>query len=352
LIRCDTHFALNRLAGSGTPRSQTNPGKKGIFNAENTGVGRKIVTATIRVRPFPSRDQDLQRYLRQVLAFPLLDYDEEVALAKRAREHGDIEARERLVTSHLRLVVKVARRYRGYGLPTSELIAEGNVGLVQAVSRFDPDRGFRLATYAFWCIRAAIQDYILRNWSMVRVVATGEEKKLFFRLSSLQAKLKAIEDGELTAGEVDKVVENLQVSTEKVVWMSRRLAARDRSLNASLSIDGKGEREDWLVDEQPSPESRVAEEEELSKRRSRLRQALTTLTERERRILVERRLKDGPPTLNTLSKSFNLNRETVRRIELAAYGKVKRAVRHGSVNSTTSKRLVCSRTGLASGRSN
>ena len=292
------------------------------------------MTATIRVRPLAYRDPELQRYLQQIRAFPLLDYGEEITLAKRVREHGDLEARERLVTSHLRLVPKVARRYGGYGLPVNDLIAEGNLGLVHAVLRFDPDRGFRLATYAFWCIRAAIQNYVLRNWSMVRIVATGEEKKLFFKLCCLRATLKAIEDGEFTPAEVGKAVENLCVPAKKVISMSRRLAARDRSLNALIDTDGLEEWQNRLIDEQPNPEVRFAQEEELSNRQSLVNRALTTLTERERHILVERRLKDEPPTLGALSKSFNLNRETVRRIELAAYDKVKRVVRQGSVNSS------------------
>ena len=279
------------------------------------------MTTNLRAVPPPGQDR-LDRYLQQVRAFPLLEPEEEFRLARRMRAHGDREAAHRLVTSHLRLVVKLAKWYRGYGLPASELIAEGNLGLIRAVLRFDPDRGCRLATYAIWCIRAAIQEYILRSWSLVRIGST--QKKFFFGLRRLRRRISAMEDGELSTKQADQLAETPKVRGEKVA-MNRRLAVRDVSLNAPHRRDGGGEWQDSLVDETPSPEARLADDEELVKRRAFLKFALGTLGERERDILIARRLKEERASLHDLSQRYNISRERVRQIEVAAYEKVKSA---------------------------
>jgi RNA polymerase sigma-32 factor len=281
-----------------------------------------MTTKVSAAMPLPGPDQ-WGGYLQQVRAFPLLQPDEELALARRMRAEADGEPAHRLVTSHLRLVAKVARRYRGYGLPESELIAEGNLGLIRAVMRFDPDRGFRLATYAIWWIRAAIQEYILRSWSLVRIGNTQAQKKLFFNLRRLKEKIDAVEEGDLSTKQVDKIAETLKVKGENVIEMNRRLASRDLSLNAPLQVDGAGEWQDFLVDEIPSPEARLADEEEFAQRRGFLKIALGTLGEREREILIERRLKDEGVTLNELSQRYNISRERVRQIEVSAFEKVR-----------------------------
>jgi RNA polymerase sigma-32 factor len=288
------------------------------------------MVALARALPTLMWDQHLARYLQQVRKFPMLEPDEEFMLAQRWREHKDPEAAHRLVTSHLRLVAKIAMGYRGYGLPMSELIAEGNLGMIRAVKRFDPDRGFRLATYAMWWIRAAVQEYILHSWSLVKIGTTAAQKKLFFNLRRVKGQIKAIEDGDLAPEQVDKVAERLKVSAEDVISMNRRLAAPDSSLNAPLRADGEGEWQDWLVDDTPTQETRLAEDEELSKRRTLLDQALTGLNERERHILTERRLKDEPATLDELSQTYRISRERVRQIEIRAFEKLQKSIRNAA----------------------
>jgi RNA polymerase sigma-32 factor len=270
----------------------------------------------------------LSRYLQEIRKFPMLEPDEEFMLAKRWREHGDTNAAHRLVTSHLRLVAKIAMGYRGYGLPVSELISEGNVGMMQAVKRFDPDRGFRLATYAMWWIRAAIQEYILHSWSLVKMGTTAAQKKLFFNLRKIKGQLKALEEGDLSPEHVKKIASDLNVPEADVVNMNRRLRAPDHSLNAPLRVEGEGEWQDWLVDESPSQEVALAEREELSKRRKLLSQAMTQLNERERHILTERRLKDDPTTLEDLSQQYGISRERVRQIEVRAFDKLQKAMKN------------------------
>ncbi len=287
--------------------------------------------ATSRALPVLSAEGNLSRYLAEIRKFPMLEADQEYMLAKRWREHGDTEAAHQLVTSHLRLVAKIAMGYRGYGLPVSELISEGNVGMMQAVKRFDPERGFRLATYAMWWIRAAMQEYILHSWSLVKMGTTAAQKKLFFNLRRIKGQLKAIEEGDLSPENVKKIATQLNVPEDDVVQMNRRLAAPDHSLNASPRADGDGEWIDWLVDETQSQETRLAEDEELGKRQALLEAAMKGLNERERHILTERRLKDEPTTLEDLSKAFGISRERVRQIEVRAFEKLQRAIRKAAV---------------------
>jgi len=283
--------------------------------------------ARAQTLPMVVSESNLSRYLQEIRTFPMLEPDQEYMLAKRWREHNDTEAAHQLVTSHLRLVAKIAMGYRGYGLPVSELISEGNVGMMQAVKRFEPDRGFRLATYAMWWIRAAIQEYILHSWSLVKMGTTAAQKKLFFNLRKLKGQLQAIEEGDLSPENVKKIATELSVSEEDVVNMNRRLAAPDHSLNAPLKIDGDGEWQDWLVDESDSQEIVLAEQQELSKRRKLLSHAMKSLNARERHILSERRLKDEPTTLEDLSKEYGISRERVRQIEVRAFEKLQRAIK-------------------------
>jgi RNA polymerase sigma-32 factor len=288
------------------------------------------MTTLIRTLPTLQSDSGLSRYLQEIRKFPMLEADEEFMLAKRWRAHKDPEAAHRLVTSHLRLVAKIAMGYRGYGLPINELIAEGNVGMMQAVKRFDPDRGFRLATYAMWWIRAAIQEYILHSWSLVKIGTTAAQKKLFFNLRRVKGQIKAIEEGDLSPDQIKNISERLDVPEEDVVTMNRRLAAPDNSLNAPLRAEGEGEWQDWLVDETPSQETRMAESEELSARQELLGKALASLNDRERHILVERRLKDEPATLEDLSKEYDISRERVRQIEVRAFEKLQKSIRNSA----------------------
>jgi len=283
--------------------------------------------ARAQALPMVVSESNLSRYLQEIRTFPMLEPDQEYMLAKRWREHGDTEAAHQLVTSHLRLVAKIAMGYRGYGLPVSELISEGNVGMMQAVKRFEPDRGFRLATYAMWWIRAAIQEYILHSWSLVKMGTTAAQKKLFFNLRKLKGQLQAIEEGDLSPENVKKIATDLNVTEEDVVNMNRRLAAPDHSLNAPLKIDGDGEWQDWLVDESDSQEIVLAEQQELSKRRKLLSHAMKSLNARERHILTERRLKEEPTTLEDLSKEYGISRERVRQIEVRAFEKLQRAIK-------------------------
>jgi RNA polymerase sigma-32 factor len=276
-------------------------------------------------------ESNLTRYLQEIRKFPMLEQNEEYMLAKSWREHEDVEAAHKLVTSHLRLVAKIAMGYRGYGLPLSELISEGNVGMMQAVKRFDPERGFRLATYAMWWIRAAIQEYILHSWSLVKMGTTAAQKKLFFNLRKLKGQMAAIDEGDLAPEQVTYIADQLQVPEADVVSMNRRLAAPDHSLNAPLRQDGDGEWQDWLVDEQESQEKMLADREELDKRRALLKQAMKTLNERERHILVERRLKEDPTTLEDLSQVYGISRERVRQIEVRAFEKIQKAIRNAAL---------------------
>ncbi|HEV2162382.1 MAG TPA: RNA polymerase sigma factor RpoH [Stellaceae bacterium] len=277
--------------------------------------------------PSVAREGNLARYLAEIRRFPMLAPEEEYMLAKSWREHGDKDAAHKLVTSHLRLVAKIAMGYRGYGLPLSELISEGNVGMMQAVKRFDPDRGFRLATYAMWWIRAAIQEYVLHSWSLVKMGTTAAQKKLFFNLRKIKGQLQAIEDGDLSPENVKRIAKELAVPESDVVSMNRRLSAPDNSLNAPLRADGDGEWQDWLVDEGPTQEARLGDRQELGLRRDLLRTAMTHLTARERDILVERRLKDEPATLEDLSRRYGISRERVRQIEVRAFEKLQRAIK-------------------------
>ena len=272
--------------------------------------------------PSLSSDSGLGRYLQEIRKFPLLNPDEEFMLAKRYQEHGDRDAAHRLVTSHLRLVAKIAMGYRGYGLPISEVVSEGNIGLMTAVKKFDPDRGFRLATYAMWWIRAAIQEYVLRSWSLVKLGTTASQKKLFFGLRKAKSKISAYEEGDLTSEHVTKIAKSLGVAEQEVINMNRRLSG-DMSLNAPLSRDDDtGEWQDWLVDTSASAETILADEEETENRHQLLVDAMTVLNDREREIFRRRRLQDEPSTLEELALEYNVSRERIRQIEVRAFEKV------------------------------
>src|SRR5690349_3750859 len=288
-------------------------------------------TASANLPALPSAlspEGNLSRYLSEIRKFPLLEPQEEFMLAKRWREHGDSQAAHKLVTSHLRLVAKIAMGYRGYGLPVAELISEGNVGMMQAVKRFDPDRGFRLATYAMWWIRASIQEYILHSWSLVKMGTTAAQKKLFFNLRKLKGQMQAIEEGDLSPEQVVKIATRLGVTQEEVVHMNRRLAAPDASLNAAAKAESDMEWQDWLVDDTPSQEVRLGDAQELGQRKHMLAQALKGLTERDRHIIIERRLVDEPKTLEDLSAKYGISRERVRQIEVGAFNKLQRAMKN------------------------
>ncbi|HLN22372.1 MAG TPA: RNA polymerase sigma factor RpoH [Patescibacteria group bacterium] len=274
---------------------------------------------------------NLSRYLQEIRKFPMLGPQEEYMLAKRYRDDEDMGAAHRLVTSHLRLVAKIAMGYRGYGLPLGELISEGNVGMMQAVRRFDPDRGFRLATYAMWWIRAAIQEYILHSWSLVKMGTTAAQKKLFFNLRKLKGQMQAIDEGDLSPENVTKIALELEVSENDVVSMNRRLASPDHSLNAPVRIDGEGEWQDWLVDDRDDQETELAEREELGNRRHLLAHALTGLNERERHILTQRRLRENPVTLEDLSQQYGISRERVRQIEVRAFEKLQKSMKNALI---------------------
>ncbi len=277
--------------------------------------------------PSVASEGGLSRYLQEIRRFPMLTHEEEYMLARRWHEREDNEAAHKLVTSHLRLVAKIAMGYRGYGLPVSELISEGNVGMMQAVKRFDPDRGFRLATYAMWWIRASIQEYILHSWSLVKMGTTAAQKKLFFNLRKLKGQLQAIDDGDLPDETVSEIARRLDVPEAEVISMNRRMASADHSLNAPLKVDGDGEWIDWLVNEEEDQESRFAKTEELDLRREMLEAAMEGLNDRERHIFNERRLREDPRTLEELSKVYDISRERVRQIEVRAFEKVQKAVR-------------------------
>jgi RNA polymerase sigma-32 factor len=277
--------------------------------------------------PILTAESGLTRYLEEIRRFPMLEPQQEYMLAKRWREHGDRDAAHKLVTSHLRLVAKIAMGYRGYGLPIAEVISEGNVGLMQAVKRFEPEKGFRLATYAMWWIKAAIQEYILRSWSLVKMGTTANQKKLFFNLRKAKSKISALEEGDLRPDQVKLIAKRLGVTEQDVVDMNRRLGG-DVSLNAPIREDGdSGEWQDWLVDDVSDQETRLAESEESDNRRKALGDALSVLNDRERRIFEARRLADDPITLEDLAAEFGVSRERVRQIEVRAFEKVQRAVK-------------------------
>ncbi|HEY0265966.1 MAG TPA: RNA polymerase sigma factor RpoH [Rhizomicrobium sp.] len=277
--------------------------------------------------PALSGEAGLSRYLSEIRKFPLLSPEDEFMFAKRWKEHEDPEAARKLVTSHLRLVAKIAMGYRGYGLPVSEIVSEGNVGLMQAVKRFDPDKGFRLATYAMWWIRASIQEYVLRSWSMVKMGTTAAQKKLFFNLRKAKNNIGAIEEGDLTPEHVATLSDQLGVTATEVTEMNRRLSGGDASLNAPLRAEGESEWQDWLADDTVDQETRLAEREELGDRHNLLVGAMKDLTERERDIIQARRLQDEPATLEELSQKYGVSRERVRQIEVRAFEKLQRGMK-------------------------
>jgi RNA polymerase sigma-32 factor len=277
--------------------------------------------------PALSGEAGLSRYLTEIRKFPLLSPEDEYMFAKRWKEHEDSEAARRLVTSHLRLVAKIAMGYRGYGLPVSEIVSEGNVGLMQAVKRFDPDRGFRLATYAMWWIRASIQEYVLRSWSMVKMGTTAAQKKLFFNLRKAKNNIGAIEEGDLTPEHVATLSDQLGVTPTEVTEMNRRLSGGDASLNAPLRSESESEWQDWLADDTVDQETRLAEREEMGDRHDLLMGAMKDLTDRERDILQARRLQDEPATLEELSQKYGVSRERIRQIEVRAFEKLQRGMK-------------------------
>jgi RNA polymerase sigma-32 factor len=284
--------------------------------------GRNVATI-----PAMGGEAGLNRYLAEIKKFPILAPEEEYMLAKRWTEHQDTEAAAKLVNSHLRLVAKIAMGYRGYGLPTSELISEGNIGLMQGVKKFEPERGFRLATYAMWWIRASIQEYILRSWSLVKMGTTAAQKKLFFNLRRMKNQIEAFEDGDLRPEDVTKIATDLGVSEEDVVSMNRRMAmGGDTSLNVSLREEGEGQWQDWLVDTDPLQDERVAEAQESKVRHELLVEAMQALNDREKHILTERRLTDEPKTLEELSQVYDVSRERIRQIEVRAFEKLQKAL--------------------------
>ncbi len=282
----------------------------------------------------PSPDGSLSRYLQEIRRFPMLEADDEFMLAKAWIEKSDSNAAHKMVTSHLRLVAKIAMGYRGYGLPVADLISEGNVGMMQAVKKFDPDKGFRLATYAMWWIRASIQEYILRSWSLVKIGTTAAQKKLFFNLRRLKGQIQAIEEGDLHPDNVEKIATTLKVPEKDVVSMNRRMTGGDSSLNAPVKQEGGGEWQDWLVDDTPDQEEVAAEKEEYSQRHEMLVDAMKDLNEREQDILTKRRLSEPAITLEELSTIYGVSRERVRQIEVRAFEKVQKAIQTNAANNT------------------
>ncbi len=307
------------------------------FEGQFTG----LATRTLR-EPALAGDGLCKRYLNSIRRFPMLEKDQEYGLAKRWREHGDRGAANQLVTSHLRLAAKIAMGYRGYGLPVAEIISEGNVGLLLALNRFEPERGFRFATYAVWWIRASIQDYILRSWSLVKIGTTKNQRKLFFKLRSAKNKIAALESGDLHPDQVALIAKSLDVEDQDVIDMNRRLGG-DKSINAPIYDDDDiGEWQDQLVDPSLSPEAIVVEQDENSQRRTALIAAIDVLNDRERRIFEARHLADEPPTLEELAARFNVSRERIRQIEVHAFEKVRKAARNLAVKVPTSAKEACS----------
>jgi RNA polymerase sigma-32 factor len=279
--------------------------------------------------PAPSPEQGLNRYLQEIRKFPMLEPEEEYMLAKRWVDHQDTEAAHKLVTSHLRLAAKIAMGYRGYGLPQAEVISEANVGLMQAVKRFDPEKGFRLATYAMWWIRASIQEYILRSWSLVKLGTTSAQKKLFFNLRKAKSKIGALEEGDLRPENVRQIAHDLNVTEEEVIAMNRRMSGGDASLNATVGSEGDSVTswQDWLEDEDADQAEQYAEQDELEIRRGMLLEAMDVLNDREKDILTQRRLRDDPVTLEELSNTYNVSRERIRQIEVRAFEKLQGRMR-------------------------
>ena len=279
--------------------------------------------------PAISPDGNLSRYLDQIRAFPMLEQSQEYMLAKAWKEKGDVAAAHQLVTSHLRLVAKIAMGYRGYGLPVADLISEGNLGMMHAVKKFEPEKGFRLATYAMWWIKAAIQEYILRSWSLVKIGTTAGQKKLFFNLRRIKGQIQAIDDGDLKPEQVTQIATQLNVTEVEVMSMNQRMAGNDRSLNVPLSRDGEGggEWQDWLQDDSPDQEATFADHEEYDARKNLMLEAMQGLNPREQRILTARRLSEPPLTLEDLATEFNISRERIRQIEVRAFEKLQKAVR-------------------------
>jgi RNA polymerase sigma-32 factor len=290
------------------------------------------MASNIAVMPKISVEGNLSRYLEEIQKFPMLKASEEYMLARSWRENDDTSAAHKLVTSHLRLVAKIAMGFRGYGLPVSELISEGNIGMMQAVKRFDPERGFRLATYAMWWIKASIQEYILHSWSLVKIGTTAAQKKLFFNLRKLKGQMQAIDDGDLSPETVKAIATRLEVSEKDVVSMNGRLSGPDHSLNAPKIVDGDGEWQDWLEDEGQNQEQNLAETEELDKRTKLLNEAMEQLDIRERHILSQRKLIDTPLTLDELSKEYRISRERVRQIEARAFEKLQKHIKQLAIN--------------------
>jgi len=289
--------------------------------------------------PSVSSEGGLSRYLQEIRQFPMLQPDEEFMLAKRWKEHGDREAAHRLVTSHLRLVAKIAMGYRGYGLPISEVVSEGNVGLMQAVKRFEPDKGFRLATYAMWWIKASIQEFILRSWSLVKMGTTASQKKLFFNLRKVKGQIQALEEGDLKPDQVKEIARRLGVPEEDVISMNRRLSG-DASLNAPVRAESEGEWQDWLVDDSDTQEDMLVESEEKRLRLDLLNDAMEKLTDRERRVFEQRRMQEEPATLEDLSQEFGVSRERIRQIEVRAFEKVQKAVKNAAQKALAPKPAI------------
>ena len=285
--------------------------------------------------PVLSSEGSLSSYLQEIKRFPILSADEEFMLAKRYKEHGDTEAAHKLVTSHLRLVAKIAMRYKGYGLPMNEIISEGNVGLMQAVKKFEPEKGFRLATYAMWWIKASIQEYILRSWSLVKIGTTTAQKKLFFNLKKLKNQIAPKNEGDLKKDEVEKIANTLDVSEDEVISMNRRLSGKEQSLNAPIGEDGD-EWQDWVVDKEMDQELKIAHQEELDQRKDLLQDSIKILNDREKEILYARRLNENPSTLEDLSKKYKISRERIRQIENKAFEKLQKHM----LNSAKSKNLL------------
>ena len=287
------------------------------------------MSASKTTLPAISPDGNLSRYLDQIRAFPMLEPNEEYMLAKAWKEKGDVAAAHQLVTSHLRLVAKIAMGYRGYGLPVADLISEGNLGMMHAVKKFEPEKGFRLATYAMWWIKAAIQEYILRSWSLVKIGTTAGQKKLFFNLRRIKGQIQAIDDGDLKPEQVTQIATQLNVTEDEVMSMNQRMAGNDRSLNVPLSRDGEGggEWQDWLQDDSPDQEATFADHEEYDARKNLMLDAMQGLNPREQRILLARRLSEPPLTLEDLAAEFNISRERIRQIEVRAFEKLQKAVR-------------------------
>src|SRR4051812_9945686 len=323
MLLCDRISRLHNIGADGSEASGANrPPVIGGRSMEGAKMARAAAL------PILTAESGLSRYLEEIRRFPMLEPQEEYMLAKSWREHGDRDAAHRLVTSHLRLVAKIAMGYRGYGLPISEIVSEGNVGLMQAVKRFEPEKGFRLATYAMWWIKAAIQEYILRSWSLVKMGTTANQKKLFFNLRKAKSKISALQEGDLRPDQVKLIAKRLGVTAQDVVDMNRRLGG-DASLNAPIRDDGEaGEWQDWLVDDVSDQETRLAESEESDNRRKALGEALSVLNERERRIFEARRLAEEPITLEELADEFGDSRERVRQIEVRAFEKVQKAVKN------------------------